>query len=214
MEQALKEVSAYHGILEVVETNGQGKSITQSKREVWADKDGNYYLKEIEGFSAGQVTVNNGQKKWQLRPSEKTVYIFTAFPDPYRFTFELGKEINDVKNALSVKVIGEEEISGRQTEVLEVTPEGGAPYRLWIDKETDLPLQRQSAMQNASRYKVTYTQIDFMDTIPAELQSFTIPKDYKVIDSNPSNLSIRLKKQKVAMDLLRRYLRIFRRGIY
>ncbi len=44
---------------------------------------------------------------------------------------------------------------------MEVTPKGGALYRIWVDKETKLPLQKQTAMQNALQSTVTYTSIDF-----------------------------------------------------
>lgn len=178
MEQALEKVKAYHGILEVVETNELGDKMTQARREVWADEDGNYYVKELEGLSEGLITVNNGEHKWQIRPEEKTAYLFTAFPDPYRFTFELGEEIEDIKNALTVNEVGEEMISGRVATLLEVTPDGGDTYQLWIDKETDLPLQRRSAMQNAIQYQVTYSEIEFANSIPEEYLSYEVPNGY------------------------------------
>lgn len=184
MVRALGEVKAYHGILEVVETNGLGERMTQLKREVWADKEGNYYVKEDGGFSDGQVTVNNGHMKWQLRPGEEKAYIFEAFPDPYRFSFELGKEVEEVKKALTVKKIGEEKIAGRMADIMEVTPDGGAAYKLWIDQETDLPLQKQSATQNALQTTVTYTQIDFEDAIPEEFLSYSLPDGYEEINKN------------------------------
>jgi len=137
------------------------------------------YIEEIEGAQKGLVTANNGEKKWQIRPDSKQAYIFAAFPDPYRFTFELGKEVDNVKNAIKTKSLGEELISGRNAIVLEVTPEGGAPYKLWIDKETKLPLKKQSAMQNALQYTITYTDIEFIDTIPAELMAYNIPTGFE-----------------------------------
>jgi outer membrane lipoprotein-sorting protein len=188
MEQALKELHAYHGIIEVVETNQLGETMLQSKREVWADKKGNYYVKDLEGYSKGMITVNNTKKEWQIRPEEQKVYQFTGFPDPYRFTFEIGSEVEEVKNALSVKDIGEVVIAGRTARLLEVEPKGGDPYRLWIDKETDLPLQRESAMQNALQYRVTYTQIEFLDVIPVELLICNIPDGYEVVETNPEQI--------------------------
>lgn len=188
MERALEKVKAYHGVLEIVETNELGEQMTQARREVWADKDGKYYVKELEGFSEGLITVNNGESKWQIHPEKEIAYLFTAFPDPYRFTFELGEEIEDIRNALTVKEIGEEIISGRDAIILEVTPDGGAPYHLWIDKETDLPLQRQSAMQNAIQYKVRYTEIEFQDTIPEELLTYKLPDGYEVVDTRSEQI--------------------------
>jgi len=188
MEQAYKDVKAYHGVLEITESNAIGERITQVKREVWADKEGRYYIRETDRAQKEFVTVNNGQKKWQIRPDQKQVYIFSAFPDPYQFTFELGAEVLEVKNALETKSAGEETISRRKADVLEITPDGGLPYRLWIDKETGLPLQRQSAMQNALQYKAAYTSVDFMDKIPEELISYQLPEGFQEIDSDPEQL--------------------------
>ena len=110
MENAMKVVRAYHGVIEVSETNGLGETVTQSKREVWADKSGNYYIKDLDGISRESITANNGKQKWQLRPEEKTVYLLPAFPDDYRFTFELGNEIDDAAKAQTVDIIGQETI--------------------------------------------------------------------------------------------------------
>jgi outer membrane lipoprotein-sorting protein len=188
MEQAFQGVKAYHGTLEIAVTNEAGKETSQAKREVYANKEGNYYVGEIEGSQKGLITVNNGEKKWQIRPDSKQLYIFSSFPDPYRFTFELGKEIENVKNAIKTKSIGEDIVSGRKTIILEVSPQGGNPYKLWIDKETKLPLKKQSAMQNALQYTITYMNIEFVDTIPAELIAYDLPTGFEEINTNTEQL--------------------------
>jgi outer membrane lipoprotein-sorting protein len=188
MEQALKEVKAYHGMIEAVETNELGERMLQSKREIWADQEGNYYLKELEGFSAGMITVNDTKKEWQIRPEEKKVYLSAAFPDPYRFTFELGSEVQEVQKAASVKEIGDETISGRETTVLEIIPDGGEAYRLWVDKETDLPLKKQSAMQNSLQITISYTEIEYADQIPKELLAYQLPEGFEEVDMYPEQI--------------------------
>ncbi|GLC82186.1 LolA family protein [Lacrimispora brassicae] len=184
MENAMKEIRAYHGIIEVSETNGLGETITQSKREVWADKKGNYYIVDLEGTSKGTITANNGQQKWQLRPEEKAFYLLPIFPDAFRFTFELGNEINNASKAQTVKIAGLETVNGRQATKLQITPKGGESYFLWVDDETDLPLQRISAMQNGIQIKAEYTSMEFMDEIPRDLLVFDTPDGYKEIDTN------------------------------
>jgi outer membrane lipoprotein-sorting protein len=196
MEQAFKGVKAYHGVLEVVETNATGESTTQSKVEVWADKEGRYYAKGLEGAQKDLITANDGQKKWQVQPLEKEVDLFSAFPDPYSFTFELGKEINDVKSAVKTKVIGDDNIVGRATIVMEVTPQGGSAYKIWIDKETKMPLQKQSAMEYSLQYKVRYTNIDFTDTVPKELLSYSVPKGFKEINTKPEQVVSSIEEAK------------------
>ncbi|MFT4106719.1 MAG: hypothetical protein QM657_13255 [Lacrimispora sp.] len=184
MENAMKAVRAYHGILEVSETNELGETVTQSKREVWADKSGNYYIRQLEGVSEESVTANNGKQKWQLRPEEKTVYLLPAFPDDYRFTFEIGNEIEDAAKAQTVEVIGQEAIHGREATKLQITPDGGSPYFLWVDNETDLPLQKVSAMQNAIQIKAEYTSFELINEIPQNLLAYQVPDGYKEEDAD------------------------------
>lgn len=196
MEKAMKGIQAYHGTIEVTETNGLGETMTQSKREVWADKNGNYYIKDLEGTSKGLITVNNGEQKWQLSSEEKTACLLPAFPDAYRSTFELGNEINDITKAQTIKVIGEETISGRKATKIQVTPEGGDVYFIWVDKETNLPLQRVSAMQNAIQIKVEYNSIEFMDEIPQNLLVYGTPKGYKTVATNAEQTVASLEEAK------------------
>jgi outer membrane lipoprotein-sorting protein len=188
MEQAFQEVKAYHGIIEIVESNSEGKETTQAIREVWADKEGKYYVKELEGSQSGLITANNGEKKWQQRPDEKQVFVFPAFPDPYQFSFELGKEINNVKNATEINTIGEDIVSNRAVKILEVTPKGGQPYRIWVDKESKLPLKRECAMLNSIQYTTTYTSIYYCDALPEELLAYCIPEGFEEINKNPEQL--------------------------
>lgn len=188
MEKAFDGIKAYHGTLEIDVINGDGQTTAESETEVWADKEGHYYTRQLEGSQKELITVNNGQRKWQVQPEQKQVNIFPAFPDPYRFTFELGKEVNEVKNALEYKIVGEETVSGRKASLLEVTPKGGTSYRLWLDKETGLPLQKESGMQNALQYRVTYTSMEFIGSIPAELTSYTLPAGYSENNTKPEQI--------------------------
>lgn len=194
MEQAYQKLQAYHGIMEVVEINGLGESILQARREVWADKEGNYHVEELDGPMEGMVTANNGQKYWQFKKEEKEAYLFAAYPDSYRFTFELGSEVMEVTGALSVKEAGEEVILGREATILEVTPDGGNTYRLWLDKETNLPLKKETAMQNALQLKVAYTEFELLDAIPEELLSYQLPEGYEEINTSPEQMVFSLEE--------------------
>jgi outer membrane lipoprotein-sorting protein len=188
MNEAFQEVKAYHGFLEVIEITAKGESTTQAKLEVWANKEGHYYIKELEGFNKGLTTYNNGIKKWQIRPEHNEIHVFPAFPDLYIFTFELGKEVKGVSDAQTTRVVKEDVVAGRQCSLIEVSPKGGASYQIWIDKNTKLPLQKQYAMQNALQYKVTYTKIDFIDAIPAEIMAYSVPKGFKEIKTSPEQI--------------------------
>lgn len=188
MEQAFKGVKAYHGVLQVVESNAEGKSVTQSKVEVWADKEGHYYAKGLEGAQKDLITVNDGKKKWQIQPEENEVDVFAAFPDPYSFTFDIGKEIEDVKNAVKTKVIGQDTAAGRAATVIEVTPQGGSSYKIWVDNESKMPLQKQSAMDYSLQYRVLYTNINFTESVPKELLAYNVPIGFKEVNTNTDEI--------------------------
>lgn len=185
MQKAFQNVKAYHGILKVTESNQLGSSATQLELEVWADRYGNYYVKELSGSQKGLITVNNGKSKWQIQPDKKEVAIFPSFPDPYRFGLDLEKEIEIAGNAVSTDNIGEGNVSGKAADIIKVTPKGGTPYDIWVDKATNLPLQKRTGMQNAVQYTTTYTKIDYLDKIPSDLISLNVPSGYKKIDTNP-----------------------------
>ncbi len=202
MEKAFQEVKAYHGTLVVEESNEQGERLTQAKREVWADDHGNYYVRELEGTAEGIITVNNGEKKWQLRPQDNEVCLLPTFPDPYRFTFELEQEIEEAKLARKVKEAGEEIIAGRAATVLEITPEGGDTYRLWVDKETKLPLQRETAMRNAVQYRVTYTSIEFVEEIPGSLLQYQLPGGYTETDNGAEQIINTIEEAQSMVDFI------------
>lgn len=189
MESAFKEINAYHGILKIIETNQEGDEVTQTSLEVWADKKGHYYTKGLEGANKGIVTVYNGERKWQIHPDKKEIHILNPFPDFQRFIFDIGTEINQVKNALTVKEKGEDTVAGRETIVLEVKPKGGETYKIWVDKETKLPLQKQTAFHHAIRYTITYTELEFAESgIPENLLVFKAPRDYREINLNPEQV--------------------------
>ncbi len=185
MDLAMTRLRAYHATLVITRRNELGEETIQGKREIWADQTGRYYIKELTGNDKDQITVNNGKEKWQQRPSEKRTYIFAAFPDTYHFTFELQKEMEEVKNALSVEKSGEEMIAGRKATLVKVIPKAGEPYQLWLDQETDLPLQKLSAMQNSIGYKYTFTSIEYTDVIPSDLLAYHLPNQYEEVDTNP-----------------------------
>lgn len=200
MEASYKELKAYHGIMEIIASNEEGEEFIQGKREVWADEEGRYIIKELEGSFEGEKTVNNGEKKWKVNPDEKEVEVYSAFPDTTPFAFEIGNEIKDVKNALKVEEVGEEEINGKAAVKLEVTPEGGESYHLWVDKKSNLPVQRQTPVQNGLQYKVAYAELESVDLIPEELIAYEIPEGFTEVDKSLEHL---VASQKEAEEILK-----------
>lgn len=182
MEQAYNDIKAYHGTLEVVFNNEAGEEQIQSILDIWVDKNDSYYIEVLEGSYKGLKTISNGEKVWQLSADENDENVLPVFTETYEFIFELGNEIDEVKNAETVEVIGEDKIAGRTSYIMEVTPKGGLTYKLWVDKETKLPLQKQGAMNKAIQYTTRYTEIDFGEFIPEDLVKIDLNEGFKEID--------------------------------
>ncbi len=83
---------------------------------------------------------------------------------------------------------------GRNSAVLKVTPKGGEPYHIWVDKETDLPLQRESGMLNSIQYRVTFTDITPNVDIPKDLFIYKLPQGFKEIEKNPEQVVETIKE--------------------
>lgn len=181
MEQAYKGINAYHGTLEVIFNNEAREEQIQTVLDVWADKNDNYCIEVLEGSYKGLKTISDGEKVWQLSLDKNVENVLPIFTDTYEFIFELGNEISDVKNAESTDIIGDDIIAGRAAYIMEVTPKGGLTYKLWIDKETKLPLQKQGAMNKAIQYTTRYTDIDFGESIPESLIAIELNEGFEEI---------------------------------
>lgn len=172
MEQAYEKANAYHGVLTVTSINGEGERSVQAVREVWADKEGRYYVKELQGIEKGLVTANNNKEKWQMKKADNYISLYAAFPDNYSFTFEIGKEVKELEEASEVKEGGESTIGGQQAVLYKVTPKGGDTYSIWLDKKTGMPLKKQTAMVNGIAYELSYSDITYTGSIPSEYLSY------------------------------------------
>jgi outer membrane lipoprotein-sorting protein len=182
MEKAVAKLSNYHGVLEMRTRNAEGDDWLIRRAELWTEGDKYAVLQ-----NDGTLTVNNGEQKWQVRPGEKIITLLPLVPDPNRNSFDLRDEA-----AWAIKyphtVVGSEAVEGRQTTKLEILPPGGMAYWLWIDTETNLPVQLQTAQQNALQTTYTYISFEPNTQIDPEIFRFQNPEGYKVTDENPGQL--------------------------
>ena len=179
MEKAVANLTNYHGILEIRAKNQAGEEWLVRKVEIWSAGD-KYATRQDDGV----LTVNNGQRRWQVQPQVREVAVLPLLPDPVRQGFDLRDEAKQAKS-YPYTVVGEDKVAGRQATKLQISPPGGQPYFLWVDKESNLPLQLQSAMQNA--LQTTYTFISFESNIGIDPGIFTYrpPEGYQILDQDP-----------------------------
>lgn len=182
MEKAVAQLENYHGILEMRSKNAEGEEWLIRQVELWSEGT-KYALRQDDGTT----TVNNGEQKWQIRPQSKEVAILPVLPDHTRSNFDLRDEAKRAKE-YPHKVVGTEMVADRQATKLEISPPGGLAYHLWVDQETDLPIQMQTAMQNG--LQTTYTFISFEPNTKLDngIFNYKVPEGYKVTEENPGQV--------------------------
>ena len=180
MEKALARLADYHGVLEVRSENEAGEIWINRTLEIWSDGE-RYAVRQEDGT----LTVNNGERKWQLSPQEKTVTVLPLLPD--RMEFDLRGEAARARQ-YPYAAAGEETVAGRKATKLEIAPPGGLPYCLWIDAETNLPVQLQTAMHKA--LQTTYTFVSFVPNAAVDpgLFAYEVPAGYTVVENDPGVL--------------------------
>ncbi|OPX91732.1 MAG: hypothetical protein A4E52_00378 [Pelotomaculum sp. PtaB.Bin013] len=183
MEKAVAQLSDYHGVLEIRSENAAGEEWMTRRVEIWSDGD-KYAVRQDDGT----LTVNNGGRKWQVRPQSKEVALLPPAPDPSRHDFDLRDESKRAQQYPHV-VAGTELIAGRQATKLEISPPGGSTYYLWIDMETNLPVQLQTAMQNALRSTSTFVSFEPNTQISPGIFTCQPPEGYKVVEEDPGQLA-------------------------
>lgn len=177
MEESVKQLQNYHGILEKVSINEAGERQVLTRTEIWSHGE-KYATKIQDGF----LTINNGETRWSVNPSAKEIFLLPPYLDPH--DFDLQKE---AAKALRYphQILGEETIAGRAATQIEIQPPGGLPYSLWIDQETHLPIQLQTAIQKSIQTTYTYVSLETNTTLSDEIFAYNPPQEYKIIDNNP-----------------------------
>ena len=85
-------------------------------------------------------------------------------------------------------------IAGRQSIKLKISPPGGRPYYLWVDKETNLPIQLQTPMENALQTTYTFVSFEPNVKIEAEIFAYQPPEGYQVVTDNPGQLAATIEE--------------------
>ena len=182
MEKAVTQLSNYHGVVEISSKNAIGEKWMIRQVELWSEGD-----KYAVRHNDGTLTINNGERKWQVRPQSKDVVLLPLVPDPTGNGFDLRDEVKRAKKYPHT-IVGTGMVAGRQTTKLEISPPGGLAYYLWIDAETNLPIQLQTAMQNS--LQTTYTFVSFKPNTQIDPQIFAYqpPKGYGVVEKDAGQL--------------------------
>jgi outer membrane lipoprotein-sorting protein len=152
-------------------------------------KDGKMKMDYKSGIFAGLSIIDDGENMMRLNRKNRIVVI-NAIPFPQ----------DDVSLLLSnyeIILKGTEEIAGRQTQIIEVKPCNicGPSKKLWIDKETFMPLKKERYNSDGTLTTLTfYTKINYDAKIKDN--DFSAPKDWRTVKA-PRNMR-KLDKKRIA----------------
>lgn len=177
MEQTVKQLQNYHGVIEKISGNAAGESQLNQRVEIWSE--GDRYATRTDD---GTMTVNNGEQHWTVKPNQKEVVLLPAYLDTH--DFDLRQEAEKAVK-YPHRTVGKDTIAGRPANRIEISPPGGASYSLWVDTETNLPVQLQTAMQKSVQTTYTFVRFEPNSTIPASIFKYDPPQGYKIVDQNP-----------------------------
>ncbi len=177
MEQTVQQLQNYHGIMEKISGNAAGETQVFQKVEIWSN--GAKYATRSDD---GTMTVNNGEQHWTVQPNQKEVVLLPVLPDTH--DFDLRQEAEKAVK-YPHKVVGQDSIAGRTANRIEISPPGGLSYYLWVDAETNLPVQLQTAMQKAVQTTYTFVSFEPNTQIPASVFTYNPPQGYKIVNQNP-----------------------------
>jgi len=188
MERAVAQLHNYYGIMEVRMRNAAGEEWLVRRVELWYQGD-QYAIKQDDGT----LTVNDGRRKWQVNHEEREVVLLPLLPDPTKDSFDLRDEAKRAKQ-YPYATLGTELIAGREAVKLAVAPPGGEEYYLWVDQETHLPVQLQTAMQKALQTTYTFVRFEPNLLIPPEIFAYQVPEGYRVVEEDPGQLVTTLEE--------------------
>jgi outer membrane lipoprotein-sorting protein len=141
----------------VIDIQGQGMDENLTV-EVWEKKPDKFRAEVLESSDpdyAGAVTVADGQQVWMYQPSKNEVVVGEVGPDGSSSPRDMIREVDEViQRALDtseVNLAGEEDVAGRKTYKLELTPTdaedallpAGSKATLWVDQEDWFVLQAE-----------------------------------------------------------------------
>jgi outer membrane lipoprotein-sorting protein len=194
MQQAVSQVTSYHGVLETLTVNAAGKEVKEVRQEIWWEQGKDAILQDDTTAPQydGTLTVNNGEQYWQVQPQEKTVEVIASPPLLTTSTVpDLGELQYEAERALQYPhtIVGSEVIAGHQTTKLQISPPEDRPYFMWVDTETNLPIQLQTdVLQGGFQTTSTFLSFEPNVRIDPAIFAYSPPAGYRVIDDDPKQL--------------------------
>jgi outer membrane lipoprotein-sorting protein len=195
----LKEVEAKtedaHAVL-VIDVEGQGADENLTV-EVWEKKPDKFRAEVLNSDNpehAGAVTVADGQQVWVYQPSKNEVVVGEVGSEepssPRDMIREVDKVIQRALDTSDVTMAGEEDVAGRTTYKLELTPTDdedallppGSSATLWVDKDDWFVLQAEISGDLLGRGWMSVSSFELNTGLGDDIFQFDVPEGVQVTD--------------------------------
>ncbi|KXZ40482.1 Outer membrane lipoprotein-sorting protein [Alkalithermobacter thermoalcaliphilus JW-YL-7 = DSM 7308] len=174
MEKAYSQIESYFGIIEIISQTGNDIE-SKEKITVYYKKDDKYNaLHEIQGYKTRQIS--DGEKIYTI--NGKNVTIEYTNPKRELWRYHIQETIDHMKNAIDIQKTASEVVSGRKTDVYKFRYSKDEPFnRIWIDKETNMPIRKEINTNENSKVINTFVKLDINPYINDSLFTYEIKSD-------------------------------------
>jgi outer membrane lipoprotein-sorting protein len=164
MEKAVSQLKSYHGVM-------------ADGTEVW--RDGQMWRVR---YPNGNLYLVNGDAFWQEYADQKRAY---RLPPEEANHLEVHLDLTRIADqALRYphETVGAEVVAGRMTTKLLVKLPENRSYHIWIDNETNLPLQWERPNPVGTPKLDTFTTFTVNEPIDPALFAYQPPEGFRVVD--------------------------------
>jgi outer membrane lipoprotein-sorting protein len=159
MEKAVSQLKSYHGVM-------------ADGGEIWRDGE-----KFRIRFWDGQFAVSDGTTYWEVFPDEKRAIkrLASATAD-MDMRFDLAR-MAALALANPHEIVGTDMVAGRHTTKVLIKLPSDQSYHIWIDTETNLPLQWEQGDK-----LVTFTAFEVNPKVEPALFAYQPEAGYEIVD--------------------------------
>lgn len=171
MEKALAELHSYHGVLEASWESPEGTGSEQT--EIWWAGDRYKVVTPQHG-----IWYSDGDYRWTVHHDQSRAQKSLALGTGEEFQPWDIRLMAKYALKYPARTVAHETVAGRKTVKLELARAGGDPWYLWLDAETNLPLQftRRTDSQETFRF----VRFEANPELPDDLFTYTPPAHYAV----------------------------------
>ncbi len=177
--------------------NAQGIEMSATA-EIWEKSPNKVRVKVLEASEpdlVGTILVSDGQQGWYYEPARNVVMVGSAdeveTPLPQQMLSELERVLQQVLEVSNVELRPDEEVIGRQTYVLELSPKedaeqqlfpGNGSATLWVDQEQWIVLKATYDGGTFGQGTMVVQEFEMNPGLDEDLFTFQVPDGAKVVD--------------------------------